>query len=58
VPVIGRYTASRLHAAGNHITFVCPDSAPSKCINWGYFPSGGIGLVVVILIILLLLGKI
>ncbi len=26
--------------------------------NWGYFPSGGIGLVVVILIILLLLGKI
>jgi hypothetical protein len=26
--------------------------------NWGYYPSGGIGLVVVILIILLLLGKI
>jgi Protein of unknown function (DUF3309) len=26
--------------------------------NWGYFPSGGLGLVVVILIILLLLGRI
>lgn len=26
--------------------------------NWGYFPSGGIGLVAVIIIILLLLGKI
>jgi hypothetical protein len=26
--------------------------------NWGYFPSGGIGLIVVILIILLLLGRI
>jgi len=26
--------------------------------SWGYFPSGGLGLVVVILIILLLLGKI
>lgn len=26
--------------------------------NWGYFPSGGLGLVLVILIILLLLGKI
>lgn len=26
--------------------------------NWGYFPSGGIGLVAVILIILILLGKI
>ena len=26
--------------------------------NWGYYPSGGIGLLVVILIILLLLGKI
>jgi hypothetical protein len=26
--------------------------------GWGYYPSGGIGLVVVILIILLLLGKI
>ena len=25
---------------------------------WGYYPSGGIGLVVVILIILLLLGRI
>jgi Protein of unknown function (DUF3309) len=26
--------------------------------SWGYFPSGGIGLIVVILIILLLLGRI
>ena len=26
--------------------------------NWGYGPSGGLGLVVVILIILLVLGKI
>ncbi len=26
--------------------------------NWGYFPSGGLGLVVVILLILLLLGRI
>ena len=26
--------------------------------NWGYFPSGGLGLVLIILIILLLLGKI
>ena len=26
--------------------------------SWGYYPSGGIGLVVVILIILLLLGRI
>ncbi len=26
--------------------------------NWGYGPSGGIGLVVVILIVLLLMGKI
>jgi Protein of unknown function (DUF3309) len=26
--------------------------------NWGYYPSGGLGLVVVILIILLLLGRI
>jgi hypothetical protein len=26
--------------------------------GWGYYPSGGIGLVVVILLILLLLGKI
>ena len=26
--------------------------------SWGYYPSGGIGLLVVILIILLLLGKI
>ena len=26
--------------------------------NWGYFPSGGIGLVVVILLVLILLGRI
>ncbi|WP_293906639.1 DUF3309 family protein [Phenylobacterium sp.] len=26
--------------------------------NWGYFPSGGLGLVVVVLIILVLLGRI
>lgn len=26
--------------------------------NWGYYPSGGIGLVLLILVILLLMGKI
>jgi hypothetical protein len=26
--------------------------------HWGYFPSGGIGLVLVIVLILLLLGRI
>lgn len=26
--------------------------------NWGYFPSGGLGLVVVILLILVLMGHI
>jgi hypothetical protein len=26
--------------------------------SWGYYPSGGIGLLVVILIILILLGRI
>ena len=26
--------------------------------NWGYYPSGGLGLVVLILVILLLLGQI
>ncbi|PZO85781.1 MAG: DUF3309 domain-containing protein [Micavibrio aeruginosavorus] len=26
--------------------------------NWGYYPSGGIGLVLVILLILVLLGRI
>ena len=26
--------------------------------NWGYYPSGGLGLVLVILIILVLLGRI
>jgi hypothetical protein len=26
--------------------------------NWGYYPSGGLGLVVLILVILLLMGRI
>ena len=26
--------------------------------SWGYYPSGGIGVVVIVLIILLLLGRI
>ena len=26
--------------------------------NWGYYPSGGLGLLVVILIILVLMGRI
>ena len=26
--------------------------------NWGYYPSGGLGLLLVILIVLLLLGRI
>lgn len=26
--------------------------------SWGYFPSGGIGLVLVVVVILLLLGRI
>jgi hypothetical protein len=26
--------------------------------NWGYYPSGGLGLVAVILLVLLLLGRI
>lgn len=26
--------------------------------NWGYYPSGGVGLVLMILVILLLLGRI
>lgn len=26
--------------------------------KWGYYPSGGLGLVVIILIVLLLLGRI
>ena len=26
--------------------------------NWGYFPSGGLGLVVLILLILILMGRI
>jgi hypothetical protein len=26
--------------------------------NWGYYPSGGLGLVVIILLVLLLVGRI
>jgi hypothetical protein len=26
--------------------------------NWGYYPSGGLGLVVVVLLVLLLMGRI
>jgi Protein of unknown function (DUF3309) len=26
--------------------------------NWGYYPSGGVGLIVVILVVLLLMGRI
>jgi hypothetical protein len=26
--------------------------------NWGYYPSGGLGLLLVVLIVLLLLGRI
>ncbi len=26
--------------------------------NWGYYPSGGLGLVILILIILILMGRI
>jgi Protein of unknown function (DUF3309) len=26
--------------------------------SWGYFPSGGLGLVVIVLLILLLLGRV
>lgn len=26
--------------------------------SWGYFPSGGIGLIVVVVLVLLLLGRI
>ena len=25
--------------------------------NWGYYPSGGLGLIVIILVILLLMGR-
>ncbi|MBV9575699.1 MAG: DUF3309 domain-containing protein [Gammaproteobacteria bacterium] len=27
-------------------------------LNWGYYPSGGIGLLLLILIILILLGRV
>lgn len=26
--------------------------------NWGYYPSGGVGLIILILIVLILLGRI
>jgi len=26
--------------------------------NWGYFPSGGLGLVVLVVVVLLLMGRI
>jgi hypothetical protein len=26
--------------------------------NWGYYPTGGVGLIIIILIILLLMGRI
>jgi hypothetical protein len=26
--------------------------------NWGYFPSGGLGLVVVVVVVLMLVGRI
>ena len=26
--------------------------------NWGYYPSGGLGLIVIIVVVLLLLGRI
>jgi hypothetical protein len=26
--------------------------------NWGYYPSGGLGLIVVILLILMLMGRV
>jgi hypothetical protein len=25
--------------------------------NWGYYPSGGLGLIVVVIVVLLLLGR-
>jgi Protein of unknown function (DUF3309) len=30
----------------------------SHSANWGYFPSGGIGLVLVVVVVLLLVGRI
>jgi hypothetical protein len=35
---------------------VLPRWSHSK--NWGYFPSGGLGLVLLVLVVLLLLGRI
>ncbi len=29
----------------------------SHSINWGYWPSGGLGLVLIVIIVLLLLGR-
>ena len=30
----------------------------SHSANWGYFPSGGLGLILVVVIVLLVLGRI
>lgn len=30
----------------------------SHSANWGYFPSGGLGLILIIVLILLLMGRI
>jgi hypothetical protein len=30
----------------------------SHSANWGYFPSGGLGLVLVILVVLMVVGRI
>jgi hypothetical protein len=30
----------------------------SHSANWGYFPSGGLGLVVIIVLVLMLVGRI
>lgn len=30
----------------------------SHSTNWGYFPSGGLGLVLAVVVVLLLLGRI
>jgi hypothetical protein len=35
---------------------VLPRWSHSK--NWGYFPSGGLGLVLLVIVVLLLLGRI
>lgn len=30
----------------------------SHSANWGYFPSGGLGLVLIVLVVLMLVGRI